>query len=101
MNDLRLRDMKTSFQRNQRSRYLGVHHPGGTSTRSDVLVLSVGGLTREGTFFPSSGMFANALFDDPDPLNGWHPDHVPAVVLHDQEKNRSRWLYGREPWMGR
>mgnify|MGYP005993334585 FL=1 len=70
-------------------------------TRSDVLVLSVGGLTREGTFFPSSGMFANALFDDPNPLNGWAPRHVPAVVLHDQLEDRSRWLHGREPWMGR
>jgi hypothetical protein len=28
VNDLRLRDMRTSFQRNHRSRYLGVHHPG-------------------------------------------------------------------------
>ena len=28
VNDLRSRDMRTSFQRNPRSRYLGVHHPG-------------------------------------------------------------------------
>ncbi|WP_179274727.1 MULTISPECIES: hypothetical protein [unclassified Rhodococcus (in: high G+C Gram-positive bacteria)] len=47
VNDLRLRDMRTSFQRNPRSRYVGVHHPGRTSTNDRCLIVEE--LTKPGT----------------------------------------------------
>lgn len=66
--------------------------------RSEVLVLTVGANTREGMHFPSTGLFADALFDDPSPLDGWTPRQLRAVALHDVEDNRVRWLHGTAPW---
>ncbi|MFC9839484.1 hypothetical protein ACFVKB_37670 [Rhodococcus sp. NPDC127530] len=62
--------------------------------RSDILVLTVGANTREGVYFPSTGLFADALFADPLPLDGWAPSHLSAVVVHDAEGDRVRWLHG-------
>ncbi|WP_154606725.1 hypothetical protein [Rhodococcus sp. AQ5-07] len=66
--------------------------------RSEVLVLTVGANTREGMHFPSTRLFADALFDDPAPLDRWTPHQLRAVALHDAENNRVRWLHGTAPW---
>ena len=39
--DLRVRDMRTSSQRNPRSRYLGVHHPGVNLTTQEQLRIAI------------------------------------------------------------
>ncbi len=66
--------------------------------RSDILVLTVGADTREGIYFPSTRLFADAVFDDPDPLNGWVPQHLPLVAIHDARRGLVRWIHGDTPF---
>ncbi|WP_405151070.1 hypothetical protein OG308_15790 [Nocardia salmonicida] len=66
--------------------------------RSDILVLTVGAETRGGIYFPSTKLFADALFVDQSPLDGWQPRALPAVAIHDAHNNRVRWIHGDPPF---
>jgi hypothetical protein len=62
---------------------------------SDVLVVSANSALRSGLHFPSTQLVSDMLFEDPDPLQGWLPDHLGGVALHDpREGHEVRWLTG-------
>jgi hypothetical protein len=63
---------------------------------SDVLVVSTNSALRTGLYFPSTQLVSEMLFDDPDPLQAWIPNHLRGVALHDpREGHPVRWLIGR------
>jgi hypothetical protein len=61
---------------------------------NDVLVLTVNAPTRSGIWYPSESLHADMLFEDPDPLRGYTPQHVGNIVIHDQGGHRYRWIVG-------
>ncbi len=65
------------------------------SAEVDVLVISTNAAMANGLHFPSAHFVANRAFDHPDPLNGYDPEHLTGVALHDPAApGRVRWLIG-------
>jgi hypothetical protein len=63
---------------------------------SDVLVVSTNSALRSGLHFPSTQLASELLFADPDPLQGWVPNHLRGVAIHDpREGHAVRWLVGQ------
>lgn len=66
------------------------------TTASDVLVVSANSTLRNGLHFPSTQLVSDMLFSDPDPLQGWEPENLGGVALHDpREGHPVRWLVGQ------
>ncbi|KKF00465.1 hypothetical protein [Mycolicibacterium obuense] len=66
--------------------------------KADVLLVTTNAPLRSGLEFPSSRLITDMLFDDDNPLDGYRPQHVGLVALHDQGGGRVRWLLGPPPW---
>jgi hypothetical protein len=65
---------------------------------ADMLLVSTNSTLRSGVFYPSSGSVAHLVFEDPDPLSEFQPQHLPAVATHDPDgPGRIRWIYGPPP----
>ncbi|WP_147377936.1 hypothetical protein [Mycobacteroides abscessus] len=71
---------------------------GHDSGKTDTLVVTINAPLKSGLEFPSNKLAADMLFDDESPLDGWAPDRIENIALHDQAEHRVKWLLGGAPW---